>query len=221
MGYIQKVKLLEALHKIISANKEILYVVDCRHDYNDILKGDNGAVFLYNDDYYYLRTNFFRNVADQIQDHIRYVETKDIDFYFRCTDNKGEIDLAKTRTIKPSLNHIDGYREKGISVSQHPHYHGQYKYIYVVKGDEIAVGSDGEPVLDIATIQVVSPLYTSLPRKWILEKEKRKVKSLRDAGLNEKISDIFMGIGMPKMDIINIEELPSDFKSKGKWLFQT
>jgi len=212
-------KLIEALYRV-TANKEIVYVVDCRHDM-DMLKRANGAVYMYEGNYYYLRTNFFQGVVDQIQDKIRFIKNKDIDFYFRCTDNKDEINLAKTKKIKPSLNFRDNYREKGLSVSQHPHYHGQYKYIYVVKGDEIAVGSDGEPVLDIDTIQVISPLYTSLPRKWIVEKEKRQIKSLRNAGLNEKASALFEGIGMPNIELKEIEKLPSDFKSKGACLFLT
>ena len=121
-------KLIKALYRV-TANKEILYVVDCRHDM-DMLKRANGGVYVYEGNYYYLRTNFFQGVVDQIQDKIRFIKNKNIDFYFRCTDNKDEINLAKTKKIKPSLNFRDNYREKGLSVSQHPHYHGQYKYIY-------------------------------------------------------------------------------------------
>jgi len=73
-----------------------------------------------------------------------------------------------------SRNWRTGRFELGVSVSEHPYYkiaHG-YKYIYVVTGDVIGRGSDGEPVL--ANVRPLTKPARTLPREW-WERYKRDV----------------------------------------------
>lgn len=79
-------------------------------------------------------------------------------FYFRGTNNFNELKLIKYKLLAPSKNHITKKYEKGLSVSDTFYIANFYKYVYKISGVEIAIGSDGEPVLDLNTIKFV---------KWI------------------------------------------------------
>ena len=87
------------------------------------------------------------------------------DYFFRCTFSAQE-DKRVNEII--SINHIDGSREQGLSVSQSPGYQswGSYPYIYVVSGKIVGTGSDGEPVLKPGTIKALSKPAKSLGKKW-------------------------------------------------------
>lgn len=74
--------------------------------------------------------------------------------FFRGTDNKDEINYLKNGTMRPSTNHMTGEAEDGVSVWEYPKY--SFKYQYRVSGEIVGIGSDGEPVLDPKTIQLVS-----------------------------------------------------------------
>lgn len=70
----------------------------------------------------------------------------------RFTNNKNEIALVEQGLLR-SKNHADNTFEKGISVADGAHYSiCGYKYGYVVSGDVIGTGSDGEPLLDGKTM---------------------------------------------------------------------
>lgn len=83
-------------------------------------------------------------------------------YWFRATNNAREhLICANLR----SRNHLDGSMEAGMSVSEHPAYQlGGYKYIYVVTGDVIGTGSDGEPVL--ANARALTKPARTLPAEW-------------------------------------------------------
>jgi hypothetical protein len=72
------------------------------------------------------------------------------DVYYRLTNNKNEIPNFYSK------NHATGNSENGLSVSTSPHYGvWGYKYAYKVKGKRIGTGSDGEPLLDPKSIEVL------------------------------------------------------------------
>lgn len=72
--------------------------------------------------------------------------------YIRGTNNKNEHMLINDGTIRRSKNSITGKEEIGLSVADPSSIKNIEKYfnnIYEVYGKEIAIGSDGEPILDI------------------------------------------------------------------------
>lgn len=79
------------------------------------------------------------------------------DYFWRGTDNKEEIELILSGTINPSINHADGTKETGLSVADHLGYIMTlgYKYGYRVKGKVVGYGSDGEPILDLKSLEVL------------------------------------------------------------------
>ena len=78
--------------------------------------------------------------------------------YYRYTNNKSELELAHNKELRNSRNHNTGIEEAGLSVSTHPFYgsFNGYKYGYMVTGDVVGFGSDGEPLLDTKTLIVLS-----------------------------------------------------------------
>jgi len=80
--------------------------------------------------------------------------------WWRATNDKKEPAYVRAHTIRPSLNHADNIRERGLSVADSPHYIScGYRWAYQVSGRVIGLGSDGEPLLDISSLRVESPLY--------------------------------------------------------------
>jgi len=81
--------------------------------------------------------------------------------YFRGTDNGHEEILVHNKQLRPSTNQLSGARERGISVSDTDDVRHYFRYLYILTGNEVGIGSDGEPLLDPKTIQfvrwVVSP----------------------------------------------------------------
>lgn len=75
--------------------------------------------------------------------------------YFRGTNNSNEEALIKARTIRPSINHITGQREIGLSVSDVEDVGNYFKYMYELSGIEVGEGSDGEPLLDLDSIRFI------------------------------------------------------------------
>lgn len=76
-------------------------------------------------------------------------------YYYRGTNNADEPELIKSGLIRPSINHLTGDYEIGLSVSDVEEPLMKYfKYVYKVTGKEIGLGSDGEPLLDIKTVKV-------------------------------------------------------------------
>lgn len=83
------------------------------------------------------------------------------DHFWRFTDNKAEPGLLESRMLRPSFNYADNVPEKGLSVAEGAHYGAQpYKYGYGVRGDVIAHGSDGEPILDLSSVNAATPIMS-------------------------------------------------------------
>jgi len=84
--------------------------------------------------------------------------------YFRWTNDTAEIDRARDRTIRPSLNHRKEPAEElpGLSVSAGPWrpYFRLTRYCYHVSGDVIRRGPDAESLIEISSLNVLSPLYS-------------------------------------------------------------
>lgn len=76
--------------------------------------------------------------------------------YYRGTDNPDEENLVKTKTLRPSFNHVNNKQEIGISVSDVPDVKKFFKYMYQISGIEIGEGSDGEPLLDPKSVKFVT-----------------------------------------------------------------
>lgn len=107
------------------------------------------------------------------------------DHFFRFTNNKNEVNLANQGALKPSMNHADNFAEAGVSVADGPHYGIQgYKYGYPVKGDVIGYGSDGEPLLNPKTLQVMTEKIGPA-RQFVVDDKLRQAQILKDAGLPE------------------------------------
>lgn len=83
--------------------------------------------------------------------------------YWRATDDAAEPARIAARTQRASRDASTGRLERGLSVARHASYGvGQgYALMYRVSGAVIATGADGEPVLDLATVRVVSNLMAA------------------------------------------------------------
>ena len=75
--------------------------------------------------------------------------------YFRGTNNREEEQLIKSKSLRPSINHLTGGKEKGISVSDVPIIGKYFKHMNMLSGTEIGQGSDGEPLLDPKTVKFI------------------------------------------------------------------
>ena len=75
--------------------------------------------------------------------------------YYRGTDNRNEPRMIADKTIKPSVNHLTGNYEKGLSVSDVPDVEKYFAYMYEIEGTEIGEGSDGEPLLDLDSLKFI------------------------------------------------------------------
>lgn len=93
--------------------------------------------------------------------------------YIRGTNNKDENLLINKGIIRKSRNALNGKEEIGLSVSDPEHLENisnHFDHVYEVHGDEIGIGSDGEPLLDTKKLKFI---------KWIKKK----------AGLNNKMNN--------------------------------
>lgn len=106
------------------------------------------------------------------------------DSFYRLTNNANEAKIAKSGALRPSQNYVDNIIEPGVSVADGPHYAGQgYKYGYRVKGDVVGRGSDGEPVLNPKTIQLLSNL---MPIDDLLALHSKMTKPALEAALQQR-----------------------------------
>lgn len=96
-------------------------------------------------------------------------------YWWRATNNKREHQICGEIRSK---NHVDGHMELGLSVSEslaYHYFHG-YKYIYVVTGEVVGIGSDGEPLLRNA-VALTKPAKTPSKR---FQKKDQKLDQLSD-----------------------------------------
>lgn len=128
------------------------------------------------------------NIRDRISDMMHDAYSPKYDHFFRFTNNRGELEIARDGLLRPSMNHVDNVPEAGVSVARGPHYSvNGYKYGYRLKGREIGIGSDGEPLIDPRSIVVLDEKLR--PATKIGADGLRAIgQSLRSAGLS---SDFF------------------------------
>lgn len=75
--------------------------------------------------------------------------------YYRGTNNPNEEQLVNNKTLRASTNNITKNLEIGISVSDVDSVGSYFKYLYMLTGTEIGIGSDGEPLLDPTSVKFV------------------------------------------------------------------
>lgn len=72
--------------------------------------------------------------------------------YYRVMGSDKEIGYLKNGTIRPSVNHMTGEQEVGLSVWETPKYFGK---VAKIEGELVGIGSDGEPLLDPKTVKFI------------------------------------------------------------------
>lgn len=84
-----------------------------------------------------------------------YAKEAEQGFFYRFTSDKDEFRKIQAGEYTQSVNHQNNSLERGISVSKDMSYIalGAYDYFYKVSGKVIGYGSDGEPLLDAATME--------------------------------------------------------------------
>jgi hypothetical protein len=109
-------------------------------------------------------------LKDLLYEDLRYLTLPEYDHYFRFTNNKDEVALLRSGKLRPSTNWRDGVAERGLSVADGPHYSvNGYRYWYPITGDVVAYGSDGEPLLDLKTLNALADMPS--PTRSIVKKD--------------------------------------------------
>ena len=109
----------------------------------------------------YMMEHQVRDTIDRVLYEMRHKVTSR-NYWFRATNDPQE----DKHIPKQSQNHATGQRERGLSVSEHPYYQDMgYKYIYVVTGQVIGAGSDGEPLLH--NVRALTRPARMLPATWL------------------------------------------------------
>lgn len=153
--------------------------------------GDNGRVTVYHMKGFAPGRSEKDGVASSVMDAFRPALPEGQ--YWRFTNNKNELKHIKEGALLRSKNHADNSEEIGLSVAEGAHYGIQgYKYGYIVSGDVIGRGSDGEPLLDVEKLQPVSKL---MPVADIVSKDRaERSELLKSRGwTNAQIADIANG----------------------------
>ena len=170
---LNKIKLIETGNKDYFGNLirflPIRVIPEEREKHIEVLP--EGEVNLYTN---LLRFANLRELAQYYKDIISKELEPQYDHFFRFTNNRQEPEMARNRILRPSKNFADNLYEKGLSVAESPHYGMRgYKHGYTLTGDVIAEGSDGEPILDLATL---TPLTKGVQSPdTIIKKDKEKL----------------------------------------------
>lgn len=94
--------------------------------------------------------------------------------FYRVTGNAKEVGYLRTGKIRPSKNHMTGEVEEGLSVWETVKYSD--KYLHKVSGKVVDIGSDGEPVLDVKSVELVQADVDDIIEKRQLGRERFKAK---------------------------------------------
>lgn len=93
-----------------------------------------------------------KNVSDIINNEIYLLAgVRREGVFYRVMNTEKGVEHLKSGKIRPSVNHMTGESEGGLSVWEIPKYGGGK--VAVVTGEVISIGSDGEPVLDVSTVK--------------------------------------------------------------------
>lgn len=112
------------------------------------------------------------------------------DIYYRGSIGKDDYKHLLNKTHFGSTNHATGKREAGLSVAKYRVEPGDsFTHGYLVQGKKIGTGSDGEPILDLAT---ASPASELMSIKQIVEMSTRLAKQrLEEIGLSQEQENLF------------------------------
>lgn len=103
--------------------------------------------------------------------------------YVRVSVSKDDYEHLINKTHRGSLNWITRENENGLSVAKIPYPVDGGKYAYIVSGEKIGEGSDGEPLLDINTVK---PESKPIPVQKFRESfNLKKIKNLKNIGISE------------------------------------
>jgi hypothetical protein len=168
--------------------------------------GDDGIARLYAPDAVlrdknYIRTRLFRYIDD-------YLNPLEDDVYIRMTNKIEDYEHVKNKTHRGSFNNATDEAEGGLSASKSPEFPA--KYGYFVKGKKIGNGTDGEPLLDLSTVEPISK-----PMSWdkmYNTYKQRLIKKASEMGLTE---DDVKNISLGKPEFDNIERIPETPLQKG------
>lgn len=156
-----------------------------------VFVGDGGRVTVYFMKGFQPGKNEKRYVENSVMDAFRPILPDGQ--YWRFTNNKNELNHIKSGELLRSKNHADNSDEIGLSVAEGAHYGIQgYKFGYIVSGDVIGRGSDGEPLLDVGKLRPVTKL---MPVDEIVSKDRAERAALMKARgwTHEQIADIANG----------------------------
>lgn len=156
-----------------------------------VFVGDGGRVTVYFMKGFQPGKNEKRSVENSVMEAFRPILPDGQ--YWRFTNNKNELNHIKSGELLRSKNHADNSDEIGLSVAEGAHYGIQgYKFGYIVSGDVIGRGSDGEPLLDVGKLRPVTKL---MPVDEIVSKDRAERAALMKARgwTHEQIADIANG----------------------------
>ncbi len=103
------------------------------------------------------------------------------DVYIRVSYSEDDYAHIKKGTHRGSINHATGEEEGGLSVSKKAEIPADHAYL--VRGKKIGQGTDGEPLLDLATVEVVGEMMTESEFTKDLEEKRKNV--MKERGWSE------------------------------------
>lgn len=151
---------------------------------------------------------------------VSYAKRAEEGFFFRFTNDKDEFRKIQAGEYTQSVNHADNRLERGISVSCDMSYIalGAYDYFYIVSGKVIGRGSDGEPILDAATMEKHSTYKSTFCYCKRAEKkqEENEEKFLKEYGWDvEQLRSLMCWPRSCKWQYINEDGKISDYSPWG------
>jgi hypothetical protein len=112
--------------------------------------------------------------------------------HYRWTSRHDEPDRARNGTLHPSRNRRVRRQERGLSVVEGPWFYCLRRHLcWFVKGHELKVrGSDGEPLLEVNSLEVVADIMT-----------RRQVLTSLHMRNRDKLSELSHATGVPSVDL--------------------
>lgn len=130
-----------------------------------------------------LRNHYFRYIQ-------LYLNPLPENTYVRVSHYAEDYKHLQNGTHRGSINHVTNEQEGGLSVSTKPEFPA--KYAYYVTGKIIGTGTDGEPLLDVATAKPASKLMTY--KQLDADFHRRQAKKLKELGLTQDDYRLLMSV---------------------------
>lgn len=156
----------------------VKYIANDNEKKLDIL--DNGQVVVH-------ASSIYKNYPQELNNYLirdiqKFLSPLDTNIYLRVSDKKEDYEHLINKTHRGSFNHANGKAENGLSVAKFPE--TPSKYYYFIKGDKIGEGTDGEPLLDVNKIEVVSKRMTA--KEFSVLWNEMCNKKIKELGLSEE-----------------------------------